>query len=513
MLVLSSCSTNIEVDSVSLRSPDINELENWDPVHESLVFTIDYDIKTKQKNPSVTVCASLGVEGVNSQILWSDEKSIEVGPNGATGSLEFTIEPIQCYARKLTLYITVPRDESGWWVKDAIDFYPRVFQTCNLEIEKYGGDLQVIRPGEELYISPWSNILSPYSYPLVVQVTSDGFPVNGVEVKFEPMNDRDNVEAIMSTTGRWGTVDGICVCNVRPCDDLDTHYVKASIEDPHSEVVFSFDVFNVEEEDSSNITYNGSTYTHQEYTSIERLNGEVKGDGILDYDDRKSLLVEVDYCSDFDYDTTEIESLVREIYSSADVEVEIRWDDSINDPTSNLSEDDLKRLLAEYRDNEGGGIGEVHGIIVNSYSNDPSWDTLGLTLSYDYDSYIIFWDIYFKQLYDIEYNRERLDSVGVVVFLDPIRYCYHQYMTTTQLIAFVLAHELGHALGMEHTDKWGANDVMNDTIPPLPFDEAGRFYPPSLHDSDTSYKHPGKKDGMNLRDILGRDNLIGSSTR
>ena len=289
--------------------------------------------------------------------------------------------------------------------------------------------------------------------------------------------------------------------------------MKASIEDQHSEVVFSFEVFDVEEEDSSNITYNGSTYPHQEYTSIERLNGEVKGDGILDYDERKSLLVEVDYCSDFDYDTTEIESLVREIYSSADVEVEIRWDDSINDPTSNLSEDDLKRLLAEYRDNEGGGIGEVHGIIVNSYSNDPSWDTLGLTLAYDYGSYLIFWDIYFKQLYDIEYNRERLDSVGVVVFLDPIRYSYHQYMTTTQLIAFVLAHELGHALGMEHTDKWGANDVMNDTIPPLPFDEAGRFYPPSLHDSDTSYKHPGKKDGMDLRDILGRDNLIGSSTR
>ena len=241
---------------------------------------------------------------------------------------------------------------------------------------------------------------------------------------------------------------------------------------------------------------------------------QIPGDGYWGTNDpdilRKNLKLEVDYDATCVGRTTlrKALDLVKDsIYPQVGIDVSYVIDNTVW--VAYIDRQVEKSLLAGNRNDEYKGIGKgyVHVIVVSQFSGDTI--TLGRAVNYaepkferrnlTYCSYLSSGD-----LGTMGHSQAYLDSVGCMVYVNTIfihRVPESTFIDSAHMLAVIIGHEVGHAIGLEHKDEDLNKGIMSSKI---------NFYRPcSLYmkfNKATHWDSVGRS-LINLREVLGRERV------
>lgn len=238
--------------------------------------------------------------------------------------------------------------------------------------------------------------------------------------------------------------------------------------------------------------------------------------------DKKDVRIELDWYPWAGYvDAAYIQGIadtVKPILHTAGIDTSgcIIVDAPLSDAYGYTREDRMK-LLATNRlelPNQGlTGFRYIHVILGRGKQNNDYW---GICEMYPASGNINLWKSMHLSSGGESFAKPFLDSVGCFVYAKEIDdYLYplppQGRMTIRSAIALIIAHELGHAFGLEHIDKDHDGNpipnVMNTDVAqkaltsPAGLVEYGKFDERTLDGSAT----PICTDGLNLRHLLGVD--------
>lgn len=265
----------------------------------------------------------------------------------------------------------------------------------------------------------------------------------------------------------------------------------------------------------STVTFTETCFNDQDHSeglpegcSHERVGGpesaEIPGDGVDDGDLIKHVWVEVDYIPLASDDIADIINYSKEILETARVEPVITKSNEITGMDSDLERKDAKGILADNRDKKDC----IHVVLGTSPSlNWLSRDTYGVAIQYWREGYE--WECAHLASGDPDFSQPYLDSTGCFVFLNQIPESPSTGgLTWEQAVAVVLVHEVGHALGLGHSET--SQGVMQ--VPPgfgpqenIVYGQFNHFVPEELDDPPNSDKEHGN--AMNTREVLGRETV------
>jgi hypothetical protein len=257
---------------------------------------------------------------------------------------------------------------------------------------------------------------------------------------------------------------------------------------------------------------------HQQYTGSGYHYYE--GDGLWgtvdSYPDVKNVYLEVDweagYCLSYSVVTQDIVPLVQSIFATGGMKVCCSVDSEGITVGRKSSSQEFRALLAEERDPglKGIGDGAIHVILGGALGLEGSHEDsiLGQTMIYGRQGYpddSLRSAMHKGSTFDNSGDNAYLDSCGCTVYVDnavfqDVWWHFEEYpdMTFCELTALAMAHEVGHAIGLDH---WGQNPqrlMSREFNPKLPYGSYNRFANPTLDEV-------GYFQQVNLRQVLGRE--------
>lgn len=360
----------------------------------------------------------------------------------------------------------------------------------------WAGAGQAIRPNELM--------VDPYAYPIYAQALDDaGNPLSGVLIGFSVLYGSGSFSVGSSYTGQ----NGIAMNGFFRSSVVGTNTIRIT----HGNKVNDFDVYVINDNESSNAP---SGYKHEK----DGAGNEILGDGFNDSDEVgenknvKNVNIELDYINSISGNVlTEIMDEAKTILETGGFKVTIQTSDILtidNISMYDIFSDDMdgrkkmKAVLFDKRNNKSA----FHAILANKHSNSNLY---GITIQY-YSPYpngdgwthdACARGATGLSRWDPNYSQNFKDSTGVLVFTGNIPadsyYPSGWGWTRNKFIAWTLAHEIGHALGIStHINNWGPND--------------GLMRLPSFDNWYTNFNHfngqeLGHENGnsVNTRDMLG----------
>ena len=500
----SASSTNVEIDIIETEPP----IQDWDYRNEELNVTVKF------KNASDEDCKISGniyqvpLNGPERWLGSTEKYNISAH---TSGNRTLSFQPLDDYYGELRVEVDIMNNSNIIIVSDEVKGTPHVLPGEKIELHVWAGDSQYVRPGEVLDHN------SGYSCPVMIQITCNDIPVNGVPVSFN-MDEYLEAYYTVNTSCNWYGINGIVLTKIKvsPNAPYGQFDITVDVADPTynsmGSVTIPVFVTNLEEESSLLL------YPHQEYhiPNHEDYTGEIPGDGYINNDENttnKTIKLEIDYANDmfYGFDTTELFDSLANIFFTAGI---IIWtDDVIFSPVIvpySIDYDEARGLLASTRDYPD----RIHVLLARGFKGESkgvSSELVGVTLPSHEDNT-------FRSFHAVSHHLPAVDSTGIVIFTDKIydliyNYSHSEGWNTTTLTAFVIAHEVGHALGMDHTDGWNIVDVMHSEIllDDYSYNQVNFFTDSTLSNSDNN--SGTQYDAMNTRDVLGRDFIMNTDLR
>ena len=318
----------------------------------------------------------------------------------------------------------------------------------------------------------------PYTLPILFRTLYDDNPQNGITVNFSLDNTPPPNGYLTPTTlsGYFLNQEGIAQVVFQP-DNTGEAFIKATAEANNSLQVWDrVRVEVIEDEEESGLPF---AYTHRR--AFYPDGPEIKGDGFDDYwedpdPQHKDVWVEIDTIAGWGiyypgYDLDIIKNVAQKTLESAvlaSTTPGIETDFSTKYPSGikvyfkdeiegiwvdwqYLTLQEAKELLASHRDYKNA----IHVIIAYLCGSPDYTNIPGLTLYLDridegnIENNSAVWSAIWHSLGPR--RRAFLDSTGIVIFYGPHKGDQSVLPPLRDsLMGFVLAHEIGHALGMTH---------------------------------------------------------------
>lgn len=251
-------------------------------------------------------------------------------------------------------------------------------------------------------------------------------------------------------------------------------------------------------------------FSHEKYGVIE-----LKGDGFDDNIEigedktKKNVFVELDYINSMESRIQDIISIAETILNTGGMKVSIIKDEALFIGSGNkqlpdvfTTRKEMKTILKDTRQMRE----HIHAILATAHSNSNLY---GITMQY-------YGDVGENWTHadcargatgfsdnDPAYFIHYKDSTGCMVFTANIdNHHAGGTWTNNNAVAWTLAHELGHALGLSNHNLSGKSIMSEAPFTNItnPFGEYDQFGAFELTPTDNIF-------GINTRDILGRDNI------
>lgn len=357
-----------------------------------------------------------------------------------------------------------------------------------------------------------------YAYSIFVQALDDnGNPKNQEQILFEvtegPLANTWFLSPSL-TTQSISDLTGV-VRNEFSSDQIGDYGIKITHHTNSTDMSETIYVSVIEDEEASDF---GSSFTHEKY-----FGNEILGDGFDDFyesgEDKfvKNVYIELDYKSELASQIDEIITIAETILNTGGMKATILKDEALSIGSGNnqlpgvfTTRKEMKTVLKNTRQKRD----HIHAILATDYANSY---TYGFTLQY-----------YGPAQGDPPagegwshldcargatglsdntpaYSVHLRDSTGCLIFVDNITGFGNPTWNQQNAVAWVLAHEIGHALGHEghyNNDLGGQFSIMHDA----PFTGPGNLF--SYYDQFIGPElDQGRERAINTRDILGRDNI------
>lgn len=390
------------------------------------------------------------------------------------------------------------------------DYYTHITKVCDETLIVWCGDLRYGNLSERLQ---WYNC-----YPLCARVydkfTQWGIP--GREVLFssnEAYIWEDHEYVLTDSIRLYGCDDfyqGLAVTYCSLNTFYDTNYIQISYNN-------IFDTLSIIcQNDNETVV---DTLRIHEYCSWDTLK-QIPGDGLWVGDpnaSKKDLKIEIDYDGTI-INTTLIDqvmAIVRDsLFSPINVSINYNIDNNTGF-TGKLDRKQQEGLLASNRNSNNTGIGKgsLHLIFASMYYNaihpEDTLNVEGIAVCFD-DYQEEGWGLSKCAHYASGLIRRNsvsqayLDSVGCIIFSKAVMYKGGWGdIDTLHRLALVVAHEIGHAIGLGHTGgpEYQYHGIMSysfgTTVPYI-------FYSQFVKPNSTDYNNLWL---ICLRKILGRENI------
>jgi len=363
---------------------------------------------------------------------------------------------------------------------------------------KWSGDNRTGNPDEVL--------MDPWAYEMAVRVVDEnGNGVNGVTVNFTP--DKGTIWGgnPHPSSIPYAGVDGIAKVPLVLSSEIGTYTVTATSDQAVNSIIFTETCFDDHETSGDP----ANPHEREDYPD----GTEIPGDGYHDAgesSDSKDVKIEVDYYPGaISLDSlNQVIPLVEAILETAHIDAHLTIDEEIEESMPDpINEQERKGLLTRFRDHKD----YIHVIVGTRCSENP--DALGIVNQYgDGTGPGSFLCAHYASG-GTDFSQVYLDSCGCFVFAETIE-DFNFDMGFVHCAALVMTHEIGHALGMGHTNRldaqgqetdeeiWGHNVMVRSFPPDADFYNYNFFHPASLDNSHDDSRTWGI-DAVNTRDILG----------
>lgn len=373
----------------------------------------------------------------------------------------------------------------------------------------WSGANQQIRVNERLNDS--------YGYAIIVRAIDEGTGtfLDGQTIRFEinesPAGSNPTFFPSLTTQTLSG-LQGTVFNNNFMTDQIGTYRLLITHQASSGDKSKLLSIYVIEDEEESD--FSDPAYTHEKYQG-----NEILGDGFEDFyeegDDQfvKNVYVELDYRSSLDGDVDEIITTAEAILNTGGMKAKIIKDQALS--TGSGSTDllgmynnryEMKSILKNTRQKND----HIHAILATDHTNS---DLYGYTVQYygsppDGEGWTHLKCARGASGFsdgDPAYSVHFRDSTGCMIFVDNIMGFGNPTWNERNAVAWVLAHEVGHALGYsshynsQYNGEYSIMHIAPFTGSSNLFGNYDQFVGPELDQ--------GKDNSINVRDILGRDNI------
>jgi hypothetical protein len=359
-----------------------------------------------------------------------------------------------------------------------------------------------------------------YAYPIIIQAYWNGVPQDNVMITFQvTAGNPSGIDLGISGSRYTGTIfmdsepfDGAVLLDSITSwnQDTATYTIRASANMKGTYYV-DFDVTFMNDDEPSGFS-GTETHEHDRLSDWYEIPGDLRDDGI----GQKDLYIELD-CDSYWKQGNQIHWIVeqmRNILATAGVAPHILADTVDNMPRDDITYESAKSLLSSYRDS----LEYLH-VLLPWASPSKYWkyakDALGIAVDYgpllrpDLNKYCCL-----RMATSHANRRAYLDSVGCIVFshavdtmLQHIPGWQVNWNSYADVLAYLLCHEIGHALGRTHHDsQWG--ETKGVMVGPDFWNSADSiqhhlYFLRDYLQTSSGKRFPETKDAVNTRDVLG----------